>query len=126
MNLAIDMYRENILENYKNPKNFGEIKNPTHKASSINKSCGDEITISLVIKENKLTDIKFTGKACAICTASASLLTEEAKNKKIDEIKKYDKDFSLSLLEIPISAVRIKCALLPLETLQKAILNNGK
>ncbi len=121
MSSAVDMYKENILENYKNPKNFGEIKNPTHRASSVNKSCGDEIDISLIVERNKIKDIKFNGKACAICTASASLLTEESKNKSMLEIKKFDKDFSLSLLEIPISPVRIKCALLPLETLQKAI-----
>lgn len=117
------MYKENILDNFKNPKNFGEIKNPTHSASSINKSCGDEIKIELIIEKSKVKDIKFKGKACAICTASASLLTEETKNKTTNEIKNFNKDFSLSLLEIPISAVRIKCALLPLETLHKAIQN---
>ena len=120
--LAIEMYRENILENYRNPKNFGNLKTPTSKAQAINKTCGDEINMELEIKNNKLADIKFNGQGCAITMASASLLTEKIKNMPIEKIKSLKSEDALNLLQIPISPIRIKCALLPLEAMQKAIL----
>ena len=120
-NLAIEMYRENILENYRSPKNFGKLKTLTNKAQAINKICGDEINMELEIKNNKLTDIKFNGQGCAITMASASLLTEKIKNMPIEKIKSLKREDALELLQIPISPIRIKCALLPLEAVQKAL-----
>jgi len=80
-----------------------------------------EVTMQLIIQDNKVDDIKFTGKGCAISIASASLITEKVKGMNIEDIKTLDKDDVLNLLKIPISPVRLKCALLPLDTVRGAV-----
>lgn len=118
---SAEMYREHILDLYKNPHNYGELKNATHKFSEFNPLCGDEITIQLIINNNKIEDIKFTGKGCAISIASASLLTDEVKGKTIEQVKNLSSENIIKMLNIPLSSVRIKCALLSLDTLKIAI-----
>jgi len=122
--LSREMYQQHILENYRDPNNFGNILNSSHKASLNNPLCGDDITINLLVINDKLIDIKFEGKGCAISIASASLLTEEVKNMGINQIKDLDTKFVLTLLQIPISPIRLKCALLSLEAIQRAIGDN--
>ncbi len=118
------MYRENILENYKTPKNFEKLKNkPTNTGKGFNASCGDELQVELIIEKNKIKEISFSGKGCAISIASASLLSEKVKNMDVEKVKNMDKEDLLKLLEIPISPIRLKCALLSLETIHKAIQN---
>ena len=114
-----EMYREHILDLYKNPRNFGDLENPDLEVKESNSSCGDEITLKLKIKNNKVEDVKFSGVGCTIAIASTSLLTEEIKGKTLEELKLIDKEKLLSLLEIPISPPRLKCALLPLEAIKK-------
>ena len=117
------MYQENILDHYKNPRNFGKIENASVHHHEYNPLCGDEIDIYLIIDQNKkIIDIKFSGKGCAISQASSSMLSEEIKGKKIDELKKLTKENILNMLGIPISPVRLKCALLSLDTLRNSIL----
>lgn len=118
---SIEMYKEHILELYKNPLNFGKIKNPTHSKKEHNPLCGDEFEIFINSKNNKIKDIKFTGKGCAISIASASLITEKVKGMGLDKIKNMTSKEITNLLKIPISSTRIKCVLLPLEAIQKAI-----
>jgi len=125
-NFSEEMYKEHILDLYKNPRNFGKIENPTHTHSENNPLCGDEITIQLVITGNKVDEIKFLGKGCAISMASASLLTEKAKGINVDEIKNLNKENVLDLLKIPISYGRLKCALLSLEALKRSISKGEK
>ena len=119
------MYKEHILDLYKNPRNFGKLENPTHQNISFNPLCGDEITIQLEIKNEKIENVKFDAKGCAISIASASMLTDEIKGKTIGEISKFNKEKMLDMLKIPISHVRLKCALLPLESVHKAIIKPG-
>lgn len=119
--LTREMYREHILELYKNPENFGELQNPTYEKEDSNPLCGDEIKMQIIMKDDKVADVKFTGKGCAISIASASLLTEYIKGKSIEELKNITKEDLLELLEIPVGPVRLKCALLSLQTLHKAI-----
>lgn len=121
MDLSREMYREHILELYKHPQNFGELKNATHKHRGYNPLCGDDFTMQIIIKDNKIQEIKFIGKGCAISTASASLLTEKIKGMTIEEVMKVSTKDALDLLEIPIGPVRLKCALLPLEAIHKAV-----
>ncbi len=117
------MYQENILDHYKSPRNFGKIENASVHHHEYNPLCGDEIELFLVIDENKkVADVKFQGKGCAISQASASLLSEEIKGKSIEELKKLTKENILELLGIPLSPVRLKCALLSLDTLKNSIL----
>ena len=122
---AIDsMYQENILDHYKNPRNFGNIKNATVHHHEKNPLCGDEIDIYLIIDEKtkKIADVKFYGHGCAISQASASMLSEKIKGKPIAEIEKLTKEDILEMLGIPISPVRLKCALLSLDTLKNSVL----
>lgn len=115
------MYRENILELWKNPMNFGTIQNPTAKCEKANVFCGDEITVSLIIENNIMKDIKFNGKGCAISIAAASLITDKIKEKSLDEIKKISMKDAVDLLEIDISPGRIKCATLCFEGILEAL-----
>jgi len=115
------MYREHILDLYKNPLNFGKLENPTNSAKKNNPLCGDEIEIQLVIKDNIIKEVKFNGVGCAISSATTSLLTEKIKNKSLEEVKDLNKDDILNLIEIPISPGRIKCVLISLDVLKEAI-----
>src|SRR3989344_2579608 len=107
-----EIYREHILDLYKNPHNFGKVENPTHKFQEINPLCGDEIDVSLTIKDGTIEDIKFNGMGCAISMASASLLTDKIKDMKLEDAKKISNEDVIKMLNIPISYVRMKCALL--------------
>ncbi len=119
---STSMYREHILDLYRNPSNFGKLENPTNYYKEFNPLCGDEVEIQLIIKNNVIENVKFIGKGCAISIASASLVTDKIKGKSIDDINKFSKDDVLKMLNIPISPGRIKCATLSLEALRKAII----
>ena len=117
------MYQENILDHYKSPHNFGKIENATLHHHEKNPLCGDELDMFLVIDESKrIVDIKVHPTGCAISVASASMLSDEIKGKGIDEVKNMNKEQTLEMLGIPISPVRLKCALLSLDTLKNSIL----
>ena len=120
-----DIYQEFILELYKNPINFGKLDNPNLQAHSFNPLCGDKIEmfIRLDNKSERVEEVKFTGTGCAISQASASLLTEEIKGKTLEEIKKMDKDDVIKMLKVDLSKnpSRLKCAMLGLEVVKKAI-----
>ena len=116
-----DMYREHIMDLYKNPSNFGIMKNPTHKKTEYNSLCGDEITVQLRVKDGKVKDVKFNGSGCVISMVSASLITEKIKEMNLKDIKKLNNKDILELLKIRISPARIKCALLPLEATKRAL-----
>lgn len=115
-----DMYRDYILDHYKNPRNQGELAGATNTYADSNPLCGDELSMALRIEDDRVADVRFNGKGCAISQASASILTEEIKGKTLDEVKAIDKDHILENLGIPISPARIKCALLSLKTLKGA------
>ena len=115
-----DMYRDYILDHYKNPRNQGELEGATNSYSDSNPLCGDEISMALRIDGDRVADVRFNGKGCAISQASASILTEEVKGKTLDEVKAIDRDHVLANLGIPISPARVKCALLGLKALKGA------
>ncbi|MBI5803530.1 iron-sulfur cluster assembly scaffold protein [Candidatus Pacearchaeota archaeon] len=115
------MYKEHIMELYKSPNNFGELKNPTHRHTEYNSFCGDEVTINLLVNNAKIKDAKFSGSGCVISTVSSSLLTNKIKGMKVEEIKKLSKVDMLKLLKIKINPARIKCVLLPLEAVMGAL-----
>ncbi|MBI2660360.1 SUF system NifU family Fe-S cluster assembly protein [Candidatus Woesearchaeota archaeon] len=117
------MYQENILDHYKNPHNFGKMENATVHHHEKNPLCGDELDMFLMIDENKkIVDVKVHPTGCAISVASASMLSDEIKGKSIDEVKNMTKEQILEMLGIPISPVRLKCALLSLDTLKNSTL----
>jgi nitrogen fixation NifU-like protein len=123
--MSSELYREHILDLYKNPHNKGKLENPTHEHTELNTLCGDEMTMQLVIKDEKIVDVKFHGDGCAVSIASASLLTDEIRGMSIKDARKLSRDNILELLHIPISPNRIKCALLSLKTLQEVLKNAG-
>ncbi len=116
-----DMYIQEIIDLYKHPLNFGVIENPTHSHKEFNSLCGDEIIVQLIIKNEKVKDIKFQGHGCAISIASASLLTDYVKNKDIKEISKLNVENVKKLLGIEISPGRVKCATLALEAIKRSV-----
>lgn len=121
---------ERILELYKNPKNFGEIADAEIKKTDYNPSCGDMISIFVKLDEEIIKDVKFKGHGCAISTASASILTEYIKGKKIEKIIELGQKEIFTLIGIDLSKnpSRVKCAMLALTILKTGIKNfkNGK
>ena len=119
--LSREMYQEHILDLYKDPSNFGKLKGFTNDSHSFNPLCGDEVTVQLIVKKDKIEDVKFHGHGCAISIAASSMVTDKVKAMKVKDVLDMKKDDMLQMLGIPISAVRLKCALLCLETIHKAI-----
>jgi len=111
-----------IIDYSRNPLNFGRIENPDVSHHDANPLCGDSIDMDLKFEDQKLADIKFHGKGCAICMSCSSILTEIAKGKDIEDLKKIAKNDVLSELGLEhLQAVRIKCALLSLKVLKYAL-----
>jgi nitrogen fixation NifU-like protein len=116
---SADIYREIILDYYRNPRNFGKIDTPDITIRDSNPLCGDEIEIHVKFDGGKVKDVKFTGKGCAISQASASMLTEMVMGKSLEDVKKVGKEDILESLGLPnLGPARIKCALLSLKTLK--------
>jgi len=115
------LYRDFILDHYRNPRNAGTIEDADASFEDINPLCGDKVRMDLRIRDGVIEDVKFKGRGCAISQASTSLLTEEIKGKKISDIEAIGKDDVLANLGINISAARLKCALLGLKVLKQAL-----
>ncbi len=117
-----DLYREVILEHYKNPSYHGELDPHDYSYEDENPLCGDHIRIDLrVDKDGIVTEAAFTGHGCAISQASTDLLLESIIGKNIEEIKHLEKQDILDLLGIDLGPVRLKCALLPLKVIKAGV-----
>ncbi len=119
--MSIDMYQENILDHYENPRNFGHLKKYDINIGDSNPVCGDKFNFEMNFEKNKIKDVKFSGHGCAISTSSASMLSEKIKGLPLKEIKKMEKKDIIDMMGIPISHVRIKCAMLPLKIIKLGI-----
>jgi len=115
------LYRDFILDHYRNPRNAGTLDQPDASFEDLNPLCGDKIRMDLRIRDGVVEDVKFKGRGCAISQASTSLLTETIKGKRIAEIDCIGKDEVLENLGIAISPARLKCALLGLKVLKQAL-----
>lgn len=114
-----DLYRELILDHYKHPHNYGTLDPADISYEDDNPLCGDRIRIDLRLDDQgRVSEVRFSGKGCAISQASASMLTDEIKGKTLDELRKFSKEDLLDLLGVPLSPVRLKCALLSLKVLK--------
>jgi len=123
MNEFDQMYREVILDHYKNPRGHGELEGADASAEGQNPLCGDEVSIYVRFAEDRETidEVKFSGRGCAISQAATSMLTEMVRGRKASEIAALPKDELLEEIGIPLTPVRLKCALLGLGTLKVAL-----
>jgi nitrogen fixation NifU-like protein len=113
----MSLYSDVIIEHSKYPSNFGTLDNPTASHEEHNPLCGDTVRIDLLIDEDTVKAIRFSGKGCAISQASASMLTEAVLGLSVEEARAFGKEDLLDLIGIPLdkNPVRLKCALLSLK-----------
>jgi nitrogen fixation protein NifU and related proteins len=115
-----ELYRDYILEHYKNPRNFGELEPRDLEFHDHNPLCGDELGVHIRVADGKIADLRFHGQGCAISQAAASIASEELVGMPVDEAAELPADWMLDLLGIDISPTRRKCALLNLKVLRGA------
>lgn len=115
------IYREIILEHYKNPSNRGQLDPADFSYEDVNPLCGDEIRIDVRVADDRISEIRFSGRGCAVSQASASILTEMAEGKSLADVKAIGKDELLDEIGIPVSPARMKCAMLGLKVLKAGI-----
>ena len=118
----MDLYREIVLDHYKHPRNFGSLSKKTVTVEDGNVTCGDAISMDILIEDGRVKDIAFRGTGCAISIASASMLTEEMKGKSAHEVLSIPSDHVYTYFGTTLTPSRTKCAVLSLEVLQKSIL----
>ncbi len=118
-----DLYREVILDHYKNPRGHGVIDDADAQAEGLNPLCGDEIAIYVAFGEDGETidEVKFSGRGCAISQAATSMLMEMVEGRTATEIAQLSKDELLDEIGIPLTPIRLKCALLGLGVLKVAL-----
>lgn len=117
-----DLYRDEIIDRYKNPRHRGELDPHDYTYEDDNPLCGDRIRIDVRVDgEARVTEAAFSGVGCAISQASADLLTESIVGKSLDEVKRLSKDDILEMLGIELGPVRLKCALLSLKVLKAGV-----
>jgi len=122
-----DLYRELIIDHYKNPQYRGHLDPNDIQFEDDNPLCGDHIEITLRVDETgRVADGRFDGRGCAISQASADLLIESVIGKPVEEVKKLSKQDILDLLGIELGPVRLKCALLPLKVLKAGVYGLGE
>jgi nitrogen fixation NifU-like protein len=118
-----NLYREVILDHYKNPRGHGVIEDADAEAEGQNPLCGDEVSIYVAFGEDGETidDVRFSGRGCAISQAATSMLMEMTKGRTAEQVAVLDKDELLAEIGVPLTPVRLKCAMLGLTTLKVAL-----
>jgi nitrogen fixation NifU-like protein len=116
-----ELYREQILEHYKRPHNFGELTPHDLEAFEQNPLCGDELGVHIEVEDGRIKDLRFHGHGCAISQAAASIASDELKGMPLEQAGSLSADWMIDLLGIPISPTRRKCALLNLKVMRRAI-----
>ena len=115
-----DLYRDYILDHYKQPRNFGELEQRDLDAHDYNPLCGDELGVHIVVEDGKVKDLRFHGQGCAISQAAASITSDELIGMPVEEIQELGADWVIEQLGIEISPTRRKCALLSLKVMRGA------
>ena len=115
------LYREVILDHYRNPRSHGLLDDPDAQAEGQNPLCGDEVTVSLRFDGDAIAEVGFEGRGCAISQAATSMLTELVQGRSVDEVARLPKEELLGEIGIPLTPVRLKCAILGLGVLKVAL-----
>jgi nitrogen fixation NifU-like protein len=116
-----DIYRQYILEHFREPRNYGHLEHPDIAAGDTNPLCGDRIELELQVEGERVTAVRFSGRGCAISQASASMLTERIEGATLDELRALRPDDILEMLGVEIGPARQRCALLALRVLHQGI-----
>lgn len=122
------LYRENIMDHYKNPRNTGHVESCSFSKKDFNPLCGDEVEMFVntvdgqIGMDSKINEVRFIGRGCAISQASSSMLTEYVKGKTLKEVIDMNTDNIKEMIGTDVGPARIKCAMLPLRALQKGII----
>lgn len=119
--MSMDYYREYILDHYRNPRNYGTLEQSDAHAEDSNPLCGDRLAIDLKVEGDRVTEVRFQGRGCAISQASASMLSEMIEGHTVEEVIQLGKDDVLDALGISISPARTKCAFLSLRVLHRSL-----
>ncbi|MBV9712406.1 MAG: SUF system NifU family Fe-S cluster assembly protein [Ktedonobacteraceae bacterium] len=123
--MAMDYYREYILDHYRNPRNYGKLDQPDIHSEDSNPLCGDQLGMDIIVEGDRIKEVRFQGRGCAISQASASMLSEMIEGKTVEEVAALGKDDVLDVLGIPISPARTKCAFLSLRVLHRGLAMAG-
>ncbi len=115
------MYKQKIIDHYKNPRNFGELKDYDYHIRLANSVCGDEITVYLKVQSGVVQRVGFIGSGCAISIAGMSMLSEKLKGMPLKDVEKLDASYMLDMLGMESKTPRIKCAVLGLDAVKRAI-----
>lgn len=116
-----DIYRENIMDHYRHPRHQGTIEDADISYEDSNPLCGDRVRIDLKVENDRVVDIKFSGRGCAISQAATSMLTEMVEGHTLEDVKALTAQDMLDELGVPITPARIKCALLGLKVLHSGV-----
>lgn len=120
--MTLDMYQENVLDHHAHPRNKGRIEGADLSARERNPLCGDEIEVFLALRaDGRIADAKFEGQGCAISQAAISMLTGEVRGKTLDELEHMTGDDIRELVGVPLSPARLKCALLSIQAMHRAL-----
>ncbi len=115
------LYSEILLDHFRRPRNYGSLEAPDISNEQFNPLCGDRIRLELKLENAKVTEVRFKGDACAICTAASSLLTEIILGKDLSELSNIPDEQLIAALESDIQPARLQCALLPLQALREGL-----
>ncbi len=123
--MSIDYYREYILDHYRNPRNYGKLEDPDIHSEDSNPLCGDQLAMDMQVEGDRIKEVRFLGRGCAISQAAASMLSEMIEGKTVQEVVALGKDEVLEELGIAISPARTKCAFLSLRVLHRGLAMAG-
>lgn len=116
-----ELYRENILDHYKHPRNHGVLEHPDVTFEDANPLCGDKIRMDFEIRDGRIEKVRFSGHGCSISQASASMLCERIEGQPVEEVRKLTREDVLEMLGIELGPVRLKCGLLALKTMKAGL-----